>query len=153
MLREPARLIAYRRLLVDAFLTAASFLLAHQLRAHVLPRVVPALFPAGIYPLTDYLPLLVVALALWVFLLAGQRSGSVDVFSLRSEVKRVLRAVALGVRAARQRRLPAAAAVHLPPVPAAVRRHQRRAARRCPHRRAAHSAGGAGSSRRPSTWW
>jgi len=34
----------------------------------------------------------VVALALWVFLLAGQRSGSVDVFSLRSEVKRVLRA-------------------------------------------------------------
>jgi exopolysaccharide biosynthesis polyprenyl glycosylphosphotransferase len=97
VLREPARLIAYRRLLVDAFLTAASFLLAHQLRAHVLPRVVPALFPAGIYPLTDYLPLLVVALALWVFLLAGQRPGSVDVFSLRSEVKRVLRAVALGV--------------------------------------------------------
>jgi len=44
-----ARLIAYRRLLVDAFLTAASFLLAHQLRAHVLPRVVPALFPRGIY--------------------------------------------------------------------------------------------------------
>jgi exopolysaccharide biosynthesis polyprenyl glycosylphosphotransferase len=97
VLREPARLIAYRRLLVDAFLTAASFLLAHQLRAHVLPRVVPALFPAGIYPLTDYLPLLAVALALWVFLLAGQRPGSVDVFSLRSEVRRVLRAVALGV--------------------------------------------------------
>jgi len=97
VLREPARLITYRRLLVDTALTAVSFLLAHQLRSHVLPRIVPALFPAGIYPLADYLPLLAVVLSLWVFLLAGQHPGSVDVFSLRREIKRALRAVALGV--------------------------------------------------------
>ncbi len=96
MLREPARLIAYRRLLVDTALTAVSFLVAHQLRSHLLPRIVPELFPAGIYPLADYLPLLAVVITLWVLLLAGQRPGSVDVFSLRREVRRVLRAVALG---------------------------------------------------------
>ena len=97
MLRDSARLIGYRRLLIDVFLTAVSFLLAHQLRAHLLPRVVPSLFPAGIYPLADYLPLLAGVLALWVALLAGQRSGAGDVFSLRREVARVLRVVALGV--------------------------------------------------------
>ncbi len=97
MLREPARLIAYRRLLIDAFLTAGSFLLAHQMRSHVLPRVVPSLFPAGIYPLHDYLPLLATVVVLWVLLLAGQTGGSGDVFSLRRQVTRTLRTVALGV--------------------------------------------------------
>lgn len=97
MLREPARLIAYRRLLIDAFLTAASFLLAHQLRSHVLPLVIPRLFPAGIYPLRDYLPLLVAVLALWIVLLAGQSVGSAEMLSLRRQVTRMLRAVALGV--------------------------------------------------------
>ncbi len=97
MLREPARLIAYRRLLIDAFLTAVSFLVAHQLRSHLLPRVIPWLFPAGIYPLREYLPLLATVLALWVVLLAGQSVGSTDVFSLRRQVARALRAVALGV--------------------------------------------------------
>jgi exopolysaccharide biosynthesis polyprenyl glycosylphosphotransferase len=97
VLREPARLIAYRRLLIDAFLTAASFLLAHQLRSHLLPRVIPRLFPAGIYPLRDYLPLLAAVLALWVLLLAGRTGGAGDVFSLRRQIARTLRAVALGV--------------------------------------------------------
>lgn len=97
MLREPARLIAYRRLLIDAFLTAASFLLAHQLRSHLLPRVLPALFPAGIYPLREYLPLLVTVLVLWLVLLAGQARGGGDVFSLRRQLVRLIRAVGLGV--------------------------------------------------------
>jgi exopolysaccharide biosynthesis polyprenyl glycosylphosphotransferase len=97
VLHEPARLIAYRRLLVDAVLTAVSFLLAHQLRSHLLPRIVPSLFPAGLYPLRDYLPLLLVVLALWVVMLAGVHTGAGKVFSLRREVTRVLRAVALGV--------------------------------------------------------
>jgi len=97
VLREPARLIAYRRLLIDACLTAGSFLLAHQLRSHLLTRVVPSLFPAGIYPLRDYLPLLAIVLLLWVALLAGQRLGIGEAFSLRREVVRVLKAVALGI--------------------------------------------------------
>jgi exopolysaccharide biosynthesis polyprenyl glycosylphosphotransferase len=97
VLREPARLIAYRRLLIDAFLTASSFLLAHQLRSHVLPRVVPVVFPAGIYPLRDYLPLLAAVLLLWVVLLAGQGVASTDVFSVRRQVARVVRTVGLGV--------------------------------------------------------
>jgi exopolysaccharide biosynthesis polyprenyl glycosylphosphotransferase len=97
VLREPARLIAYRRLVIDVCLTAGSFLVAHQLRSHLLPRIVPSVFPAGIYPLRDYLPLLATVLVLWLVLLAGLGVASDDAFSLRRQVTRVLRVVALGV--------------------------------------------------------
>ena len=73
MLREPARLIAYRRLALDVLLTAGSFLFAHQLRSNVLPLVVPRLFPGGLYPLSEYLPLLAVVLPLWLLLLTAHR--------------------------------------------------------------------------------
>ncbi|MFH1177761.1 MAG: sugar transferase [Acidobacteriota bacterium] len=98
MLRESASLIAYRRLVVDTFLTAVSFLLAHQIRSHLAPQFLPWIFPAGLYPLRTYLPLLPIVLLAWSLLLAGERLALPgEVFSLRKEVGRVLRVVALGV--------------------------------------------------------
>jgi exopolysaccharide biosynthesis polyprenyl glycosylphosphotransferase len=98
VLREPARLIAYRRLLLDVLLTAGSFLFAHQLRSRVLPKVLPSLFPGGLYPLTDYLPLLAVVLPLWIMLLAAQRlTAPGQVLSLRREALKELQVAALGV--------------------------------------------------------
>ena len=98
MLREPARLIAYRRLVLDVLLTAGSFLLAHQVRSHLAPLVLPALFPGGLYPLTEYLPLLAIVLPLWMVLLAAQRlTAPGQVISLRREAVKELQVAAAGV--------------------------------------------------------
>lgn len=98
MLREPARLIAYRRLALDVLLTIGSFLFAHQLRSNVLPRVIPQLFPGGLYPLKAYLPLLAVVLPLWFLLLTAHRLAMPgEVLSLRREALKELRVAALGV--------------------------------------------------------
>ncbi|HQT95091.1 MAG: hypothetical protein B7Z61_01150 [Acidobacteria bacterium 37-71-11] len=98
MLREPARLIAYRRLLLDVALTAGSFLFAHQLRSNLLPRIAPSLFPGGLYPLSDYLPLLAVVLPLWMLLLAAHRlTAPGEVLSLRREAFKEMRVAAIGV--------------------------------------------------------
>jgi exopolysaccharide biosynthesis polyprenyl glycosylphosphotransferase len=98
VLREPARLIAYRRLLLDVLLTAGSFLLAHQVRSHLGPKLLPALFPRGLYPLSDYLPLLAVVLPLWMVLLAAHRlTAPGQVLSLRREAIKELQVAALGV--------------------------------------------------------
>ena len=98
MLREPARLIAYRRLLLDVVLTAGSFLLAYLVRSHLAPRLLPSLFPGGLYPLAAYLPLLVVVLPLWMVLLAAQRlTAPGQVLSLRREALKELQVAALGV--------------------------------------------------------
>ncbi len=98
MLREPARLIAYRRLALDVILTVGSFLFAHQLRSNVLPLLVPRLFPGGLYPLSDYLPLLAVVLPLWLVLLTAHRlTAPGEVLSLRREALKELWVAVLGV--------------------------------------------------------
>jgi hypothetical protein len=98
VLREPARLIAYRRLLLDELLTAASFLAAHQLRSHLGPLLLPSVFPGGLYPLSTYLPLLPFVLVVWGLLLTALRAAAPgEAFSLPREIGRVLRTVALGV--------------------------------------------------------
>jgi len=98
VLREPARLIAYRRLLLDELLTAASFLAAHQLRSHLGPVLLPSVFPGGLYPLSTYLPLLPFVLVVWGLLLTALRAAAPgEAFSLPREIGRVVRAVALGV--------------------------------------------------------
>jgi exopolysaccharide biosynthesis polyprenyl glycosylphosphotransferase len=98
VLRETERLIAYRRLVLDVLLTAASFLLAHQLRSALLPRVLPGVFPGGLYPLRDYLPLMPLILVVWAVLLAALRQVSPGrIFSLTREIGLVIRAVLLGV--------------------------------------------------------
>ncbi len=98
MLRESTRLIAYRRLFVDLLLTAGSFLLAHQLRSHLAPLILPGAFPRGLYPVSDYLPLLPVVLVVWGILLAAERLATPGaIISLRREVVRVLEVVGIGL--------------------------------------------------------
>lgn len=98
MLRESVTVVAYRRLLVDVLATAGSFLLAHQLRSHLLPVLLPALFPGGLYPIRQYLPLLAVVVPVWGMLLAAYRLTTPGaIVSLRREVLQVARVVALGV--------------------------------------------------------
>jgi exopolysaccharide biosynthesis polyprenyl glycosylphosphotransferase len=97
VLRDSVRTIVYRRLLVDVLATAATFLLAHQLRSTLLPRLLPAVFPRGLYPLVDYLPLLAVVLVVWAFLLAAQGLATPgEVVALRHEVLRTVRVPILG---------------------------------------------------------
>jgi exopolysaccharide biosynthesis polyprenyl glycosylphosphotransferase len=97
VLREPTRLIAYRRLLLDAAVTAVSFFSAYALRAHVFPLVLPDLFPGGLYPVRDYLPLLALVLPLWLLLLAAHRLAAPgEVLSLRREIGKELQVAALG---------------------------------------------------------
>ncbi|MGC8917425.1 MAG: hypothetical protein ACP5NF_10660, partial [Thermoanaerobaculum sp.] len=98
MLRESTQVVTYRRLLWDSAIASLAFLLAHQLRSHVLPPLAPELFPTGLYPIRQYLPLLGLVLPLWaaiaLFLpgsLPGQR------VSLTREVAAGWRTVALGV--------------------------------------------------------
>lgn len=98
MLGEPTRQVTYRRVLIDAGLTAASFLAAHQLRSHGLPHVIPGLFEGGLYPLGDYLPLLGAVLVVWTVLLATQRlSTPGELFSLSRETVRIAKVSVLGV--------------------------------------------------------
>jgi len=98
VLREPARLIAYRRLALDVVLTVGSFLFAHQLRSNVLPVLVPRLLPGGLYPLSAYLPLLAVVLPVWLVLLTAHRLAAPgEVLSLRREALKELRVAVLGV--------------------------------------------------------
>jgi len=97
VLRDSVRQVAYRRLVVDVALTAASFLIAHQIRSHLGPRLLPALFPGGLYPLADYLPLLAVVLPVWAVLLASQRLIQPGrVMALRHEILRTVRVPLLG---------------------------------------------------------
>ena len=100
MLRESTKLIAYRRLLVDLLLTAASFLLAHQLRSHVLPLVAPHAFPGGLYPVGVYLPLFAAVLVVWGVLLGVQQAAApAELATLRREVVVAVRIPVLGALA------------------------------------------------------
>ncbi|MGH9443895.1 MAG: hypothetical protein ACRD16_16645, partial [Thermoanaerobaculia bacterium] len=65
MLKQRARVLASGLLLGDLTLTAASFVLAHALRSGLLRTVWPSAFPAPLYPLMHYLPLLAAVLPIW----------------------------------------------------------------------------------------
>jgi exopolysaccharide biosynthesis polyprenyl glycosylphosphotransferase len=98
VLKESVTLVAYRRLVVDVLATAASFLLAHQLRSHLLPLFLPKLFPGGLYPIAQYLPVLAVVVPVWGALLAAHRLATPGAMvSLGREVLQLARVVGLGV--------------------------------------------------------
>ncbi len=98
MLQEPARLVAYRRLVVDALLTTASFLLAYLVRSRLLPAAFPSAFPGGLYPLGAYVPVLITVLPLWMLLLAVTRLARPgQVLSLRREAAKEIEVAALAV--------------------------------------------------------
>ncbi len=97
MLKERARILAASIFLLDLALVAIGFLLAFSLRSWLLPRVVPQAFPARLYPLGDYLPLLPMALAIWgVLLLLSGRYRSQRTVPLLDEAWAVLRVGAGG---------------------------------------------------------
>jgi len=97
MLKERARILAASIFLVDLALVAAAFLLAFSLRSWILPRLVPQAFPARLYPLTAYLPLLPLALAIWgALLLLSGRYRSHRTVPLLDESWAVLRVCASG---------------------------------------------------------
>ena len=97
MLKERARILAASIFLLDLALVAAAFLLAFSLRSWILPRLVPQAFPARLYPLTAYLPLLPLALVIWgVLLLLSGRYRSHRTVPLLDESWAVLRVCASG---------------------------------------------------------
>jgi exopolysaccharide biosynthesis polyprenyl glycosylphosphotransferase len=69
MLKERARILAASIFLLDLACVAIAFLLAFSLRSTILPRIVPQAFAGPFYPLTAYLPLLPLGLAIWGALL------------------------------------------------------------------------------------
>ena len=74
MLKERAKLVAYWVWTTDLVLTAVAFFLAWWLRSHVLPQVFPETFPTELYPLSRYLGLLPLVLAIWTFLLVTREA-------------------------------------------------------------------------------
>jgi exopolysaccharide biosynthesis polyprenyl glycosylphosphotransferase len=97
MLKERARILAASIFLIDLALVAAAFLLAFSLRSLVLPRLVPQAFPARLYPLTAYLPLLPLALVIWgALLLMSGRYRSHRTVPLLDESWAILRVCGSG---------------------------------------------------------
>jgi exopolysaccharide biosynthesis polyprenyl glycosylphosphotransferase len=97
MLKERARILAASIFLLDLALVAVAFLLAFSLRSSILPRVVPLAFPAHLYPLAAYLPLLPLALAIWgLLLLLSGRYRSQRTVPLLDESWAILRVCASG---------------------------------------------------------
>jgi len=69
MLKERARILTVGIFLLDLTLVSAAFLLAFVVRSSLLPSVAPGAFPSRLYPLSEYLPLLPLALMIWGSLL------------------------------------------------------------------------------------
>jgi hypothetical protein len=79
MLRRHNRSAGYR-IAVDLGFVTAAFVVAWILRSLIMPALLPAFFETGLYPLSSYLPLLLIALplwaaALWVFLYRPGEGG------------------------------------------------------------------------------
>jgi exopolysaccharide biosynthesis polyprenyl glycosylphosphotransferase len=92
MLKERARILAASIFLLDLSLVAVAFLLAFSLRSTILPRIVPWAFAAPFYPLTAYLPLLPLALAIWgILLLTSGRYRSHRTVPLLDEAWAIVR--------------------------------------------------------------
>ena len=74
MLKERARILTVANLTLDLLLVVAAFFAAYMVRDLVLPRLAPAAFAGPFYPVSEYLPLLPVAILIWGALLLS--SGS-----------------------------------------------------------------------------
>jgi len=97
VLKERSKLIAYWVGFTDLALTAVAFLLAWAIRSHLGPRLLPAIFPTELYPLSRYLGLLPLVLAIWAFLLVTSETySSRRTVALSREVWQVVRVVGIG---------------------------------------------------------
>src|SRR5262245_14496040 len=92
MLKERARILTVGIFLLDLSLVSAAFLLAFALRSSLLPSMAPGTFPSRLYPLSEYLPLLPLALAIWgSLLLSSGRYRSHRTVPLLDEAWAILR--------------------------------------------------------------
>jgi exopolysaccharide biosynthesis polyprenyl glycosylphosphotransferase len=92
MLKEHARTLAVSIFVLDLALVALAFVGAWWLRDAVLPVLAPRAFPASLYPLSEYLPLLPIALGIWgALLLSSRRYASQRLAPLLDEAWEVLR--------------------------------------------------------------
>lgn len=97
MLKERARILAAGIFTVDLALIAAAFFLAYWVRDVLLPTVAPVAFPVRFYPLSNYLPLLPLALLVWgILLLSSGRYRSHRTVPLLEEAWGITRVCALG---------------------------------------------------------
>ncbi len=97
MLKERAKLVAYWVGATDLVLTAVAFLMAWAIRSHLGPKLFPDLFPTELYPLSRYLGLLPLVLAIWAFLLVTSETySSRRTVALSLEVWQVVRVVGIG---------------------------------------------------------
>ncbi len=97
MLKERAKLVAYWVGATDLVLTAVAFLMAWAIRSHLGPKLFPNLFPTELYPLSRYLGLLPLVLAIWAFLLVTSETySSRRTVALSREVWQVVRVVGIG---------------------------------------------------------
>jgi exopolysaccharide biosynthesis polyprenyl glycosylphosphotransferase len=97
VLKERAKLIAYWVWTTDLVLTTVAFLLAWWLRSHLGPQLLPRFFPTELYPLSRYLGLLPLVLAIWTFLLVTREAyTSRRTVALYQEVWEVVQVVGFG---------------------------------------------------------
>ena len=100
MLRERAKAVAYWVWTTDLVLTTVAFFLAWWLRSHVLPQIFPSIFPTELYPLSRYIGLLPLVLAIWTFLLVNREAyTSRRTVALASEIWQVVQVVGVGTLA------------------------------------------------------
>ena len=97
MLKERARILAVGIFLLDLSLVTAAFLAAFAMRSTVLPWIAPDTFPSRLYPLTEYLPMLPLALAIWgALLLSSGRYRSHRTVPILEEAWAILRVCVTG---------------------------------------------------------
>jgi len=100
MLKQQARLVALLVFALDLSLVAAAFVAAHALRSGLAPELGHGGRPADFYPLSAYLPLLPLALAIWsVLLWSSGRYRSHRRVPLLAETAAVVRVCLLGAAA------------------------------------------------------
>jgi exopolysaccharide biosynthesis polyprenyl glycosylphosphotransferase len=100
VLKERAKVIAYWVWTADLVATTIAFLLAWWLRSHVAPQIAPSVFPTELHPLSRYLGLLPLVLAIWTVLLVNRETyTSRRTVALAAEVWQVVQVVGIGTLA------------------------------------------------------
>jgi exopolysaccharide biosynthesis polyprenyl glycosylphosphotransferase len=92
MLKERARVLALGVFTLDLALVSLAFAAAWAVRSYALPWLAPGAFPSRLYPLSEYLPLLPLALVIWgVLLLMSGRYRSHRTVPLIEEAWAIVR--------------------------------------------------------------
>lgn len=96
MLKQRVRLQTALILALDLSLVAAAFFLAYWIRSGLFPLVLPGLYPQPLYPLSDHLPLLPLALVTWgAPLVFTRRYRSHRTADLKTEGTAILKVAAI----------------------------------------------------------